>query len=250
MMDFEQILEECLERLAGGETAETCLAKYPQHAAELRPLLTAAEKMGANVQVRPLPEFKMRTREQLIKHMQANPRQAAKPVMAPLFRLGFGMATLLLAFFITGTALAQSALPGEALYPWKLASEQTWLYVAPDPLGAKLAIAERRIDEALVSSGKPAAMEIALRGYDNILADLESYTDLTDRKRIELALQIQDERLKLLEPPAIQPYNQEDVAAPESPLPESRPEIELPLSAPDILPLPVPTLETPVLPVP
>jgi hypothetical protein len=250
MMDFEQILEECLEKLADGETAETCLAQYPQHAAELRPLLAAAEKMGIGAQVHPLPKFKTQAREQLMKHMQANPRQAAKITVTPLFRLGFGMATLLLAFFITGTALAQSALPGDALYPWKLASEHAWLHVAPDPLGAKLALTERRIDEALASSGSLVAMEIALRGYDDILANLETYTGLADRQRIEAALQVQDERLNQLELPSTQPYNQEDVATPESPLPASTPETESPISTPNVLPLPVPTLETPDLPVP
>lgn len=250
MTDFEQILEECLERLADGQTAETCLAQYPQHAPELRPLLAAAEKMGIGAQVHPRPEFKMQAREQLVKHMQARPRQAANPALKPFFRLAFGMATLLLAFFVTGTALAQSALPGEALYPWKLASEQAWLYVAPDPLGANLALAERRIDEALASSGSPAAMEVALRGYDDILANLEAYTGLADRQRIEAALQIQDERLKQLELPSTWPRGEEDVATPESPLPAPQPEIELHLSTPDILPLPVPTLETPDLPLP
>jgi hypothetical protein len=249
-MDFEQILEDCLEKLSNGETPETCLAQYPRYAAELRPLLAAAEKMGTGAQVHPRPEFKARARERLSKHMQANPRQAAKPVMAPLFRLAFGMATLLLAFFITGTALAQSALPKDALYPWKLASEQAWLYIAPDPLGAKLTLTERRVDEALAVSGNPAAMEIALRGYDDLLADLASYTDLADRQRIEAALQIQNERLKQLEPPSMQPHGEEESVAPESLLATPTLEIELPLSTPDILPIPVPTLEIPVLPVP
>jgi hypothetical protein len=249
-MDFEQILEDCLEKLSGGETAETCLAQYPQYAAELRPLLAAAETMETGAQVHPQPEFKARARERLSKHMQANPRQAAKPVMTPLFRLAFGMATLLLAFFITGTALAQSALPEDALYPWKLTSEQAWLNIAPDPLGVKLALAERRVDEALAVSGNPAAMEIALRGYDDLLADLASYTDLADRQRIEAALHIQNERLKQLEPSSILPYGEEEIVAPESPLPTPTLEIESTLSTPDILPLPAPTLEIPDLPVP
>lgn len=248
-MDFEQILEDCLQRLADGETPEACLAQYPQHAVELRPLLIAAETMGASAQAHPLPEFKMRTREQLIKHMQANPRQVAKPIMAPLFRLAFGMTTLLLAFFVVGTALAQSALPGEALYPLKLASEQAWLHIAPDPLGAKLALTERRIDEAMATSGNPAAMEIALREYNNILASLESYTELADRQRIEAALQIQTEQLKDAGLLTTLPANEETLT-PEPLLPLTAPDVELPLATPEILPVAVPTLEIPSLPQP
>lgn len=248
-MDFEQILDNCLERLARGETLEACLSQYPQQAAELRPLLAAAEKMETGTQVQPLPAFRLRARGQLIAHMRAHPRRAAKPVFAPLFRLAVGLATLLLAFLVTGTALAQSALPGEALYPWKLTSEQAWLRLSPDPPGAQLALAARRVDEALAVSDDPAALGIALRGYRDILAELAMYTDPAARQRIELGLQIQKERLKESGLAPILPAG-EETPAPEPLLPLPTPDVELPLSTPEILPLDVPTLETPGLPLP
>jgi inhibitor of cysteine peptidase len=40
--DIEKILDECIDRMNGGESLEDCLAGYPEHAAELRPLLLAA----------------------------------------------------------------------------------------------------------------------------------------------------------------------------------------------------------------
>ena len=40
--DIEKILDECIDRLNGGESLEDCLASYPEHDEELRPLLLAA----------------------------------------------------------------------------------------------------------------------------------------------------------------------------------------------------------------
>lgn len=40
--DVEKILDECIDRMSGGESLEACLASYPEHAGELRPLLLAA----------------------------------------------------------------------------------------------------------------------------------------------------------------------------------------------------------------
>ena len=45
MHQQNDILELCLERLAQGDTVENCLADYPQEAAELRPLLQAAQQL-------------------------------------------------------------------------------------------------------------------------------------------------------------------------------------------------------------
>ena len=40
------ILNRCLEEIAAGETADACLARYPEYAAELRPLLAMAGELG------------------------------------------------------------------------------------------------------------------------------------------------------------------------------------------------------------
>jgi len=40
--DIEKILDECIDRMSAGEPLENCLADYPEHAVELRPLLLAA----------------------------------------------------------------------------------------------------------------------------------------------------------------------------------------------------------------
>jgi hypothetical protein len=197
----EFVLEECLELLAQGETLQDCLARYPEQAAELEPLLAAALRLqNAGEQVSPSLLFKSRTRAQLRAHMDAHPRKLRQGFWFPRFSLAMrvvsGLAALLLACTITGTALAQSALPGETLYSWKLTSERAWRTLSPDPVGVDLARAERRIDEALAVSSNVDAQGIALHDYQNIVADLEQYEDLSVQERISSGLKIQQEKLK------------------------------------------------------
>ena len=43
----DDVLNECIERLAAGETVEQCLASYPDYAVELEPMLrTSASTMN------------------------------------------------------------------------------------------------------------------------------------------------------------------------------------------------------------
>ena len=39
--DFNEILDECVDRINRGERLEDCLASYPEHTEELEPLLQA-----------------------------------------------------------------------------------------------------------------------------------------------------------------------------------------------------------------
>ncbi len=86
------------------------------------------------------------------------------------------LAALAAAFAVTGTALAQTALPGDTLYPWKLSSEQLWRAASPDPMGVDLYLAGRRAGEvASVSHAACGAgcTTMALNGYHEVLSRLE-----------------------------------------------------------------------------
>ena len=50
------ILNRCLEEIAAGETIGACLARYPEHAAELGPLLAMAGELGTLEQGRRVKE--------------------------------------------------------------------------------------------------------------------------------------------------------------------------------------------------
>ena len=192
------VLEECLERMAQGETMEACLARYPEQAAELKPLLAAANRLEKGAQLRPSAGFKARTRARLVSQMAAHPRGGKSPVRRlPVFsRLAFGLSALLLALAITATALAQSALPGETLYAWKLTSEQVWRAVSPDPAGVDLVLSERRLDEAVAVSGNANAQGVALDGYHKILTNLGHDKNPSDQVRIQAVLKTQQAKYR------------------------------------------------------
>ncbi len=194
---FERALDDCLERLMGEEAGlEDCLQGYPEFADELRPLLKAASQVKRGAEAQPSPEFRRRGRAQLMTHMRAHPRRSVTyrtRGLAPAYRLAIGLTTLVLAVFVTGTAFAQSAMPGDLLYGWKLASESAWRAVSPDPVATDLALAGRRTQELLAVSGPDRG--IALQGYQQVLNRLVSQTDPVGQQRIFPILTVQRERL-------------------------------------------------------
>jgi uncharacterized protein (DUF433 family) len=44
-MNLTTITDDCLERLARGESVADCLARYPEAADQLAPILSAAEQL-------------------------------------------------------------------------------------------------------------------------------------------------------------------------------------------------------------
>ncbi len=137
MNELETILEECLDQLEGGESnIDECLARYPEHAAQLTPLLSAATKLAVAREVRPSPAFRARNRTELNIYIQKHPQ--LKPVSPLFWRFTISLVTMVLAFVATGTAFAQKALPGDSLYSWKLTSENIWREISADPLGTDL----------------------------------------------------------------------------------------------------------------
>jgi len=177
MNDFEQVLEKCINELASGaSTLDECLARHPEHAVQLRPLLLTVARVEMGNEVQPSAAFKARARANLTLHMQAHPRKRAWSGFA-FWRLASVLAVLALAFLITGTVYAQGVLPGDPFYNWKLVSERVWRSVSPDHVNTDLAIANRRIGEMNVVANDPIRMARALEGYYEVVARLESEFD-------------------------------------------------------------------------
>ncbi len=64
---IEAILDQCLEDISlKHATLDECLAKYPDYAAELKPLLEAALALEQATDVRPTAEFKDKLRERIL----------------------------------------------------------------------------------------------------------------------------------------------------------------------------------------
>jgi hypothetical protein len=191
--ELETILDICLSQIKDGESdVEECLALYPEQAAQLEPLLKAATKLARGREVIPDPAYRARTRARLSIYMQQNPQRKR---VSPLFwRFAIGIATMLLAFLATGTSFAQSALPGDQLYTWKLTSENVWRMTSNDQLGVDITLSNRRVNELVVLSQDQMRRARALESYEKLLVKFKAAND-KDRTRIMPVLRTQHEAL-------------------------------------------------------
>ncbi|NJN98516.1 MAG: hypothetical protein HC875_32720 [Anaerolineales bacterium] len=159
-------------------------------------------------EVRPTATFKSRTRAELMAHMRTHPRQAQPGLRTVLFPRGFGfalgqtfnaasgLAAIVVLVLGTITVLAQTALPGDALYRWKVGSEQVWRAVHLDPFETDLLLADRRVGELTSVAGNPEAEDIARQEYQESLATLISeYPTADSQAAISAALQEQQNNL-------------------------------------------------------
>jgi len=161
---FENILDECLERLRQGESLEQCLARYPERAAELEPLLrvaTASQKASSAVE--PRPEFKTRTRYQVQSWLQDKERKTEpkKPSLVGWMpRWAVVVASVVLIFLLAGTgtvAASSTSMPDDTLYPVKLATERVQLRLSRGDISkarVNVRLADRRVKEILYLAKK------------------------------------------------------------------------------------------------
>jgi hypothetical protein len=170
---LEHALEECLTRMRlEGVSPEECLAQYPQYRDELTPLLQASLHLHSLDDLEPRPEFRAQTRAKLLEHMRANPRRSEPWFRSLAFKYAASLAILFVALTTTGTALAQSALPGDTLYGWKLASERIWYSLQQNPLDADIFLSTRRVHEIQTIKGMANLEEIGIGAYQTILQQL------------------------------------------------------------------------------
>jgi len=123
--EFDNILNECLDRLMKGGTVESCLHDYPQYAAELKPILTVAQDTRVVSTFKPRPEFRQRAANEFQAALRDLP--VKKPGMAFKWQLRWAMpVAIILVLLISGTgtvAAATNALPDSPLYSIKMAAE-------------------------------------------------------------------------------------------------------------------------------
>jgi len=190
---LESILDECLERMLGGESIEACLNAYPEQTSELEPLLrTSHVFIRKSMAIQPAPEFKARVYSRLQAMFYAKEEKAERRARIPIWRRGWALATTaILGFLLIGggtIAASAHALPDEPLYPVKLTGEQVRLILTFSDVGeAKLHIqfAERRADEML---------EMASQGKNGKISMLtEQITNHLDKAYMMVGIQIAGE---------------------------------------------------------
>jgi len=194
MNKIDTIFEECLDRIQSGESSlEECVARYPEHAAELTSLLRASTRLGRAGEVMPSPVFKARTRTELNAYIHAHPRVKRTSPFA--WRLAYNVVTSLLAFLILGTAIAQRALPGDTLYDWKLTSERVWRTVSIDRLATDLTLSNRRVKELVRVYGDENRRTRAVANYQQMLVRFKSDQDIRHQERIIPVLRFHQQSL-------------------------------------------------------
>jgi len=200
--EIEEILLECIEAIKAGQSdIDGCLRQYPSLREELEPLLNIAISLREPPDIRPSQEFKMRARVSLMDHIYAdgratklsNPGTVARAkgiaysirlkamtvalaVVACLFGLGGGLAYA-----------SQDSLPGDNLYPVKLATEQIRRVITVndvDEVKLELELANTRLGEiAAVAHRGYEPLSTAIDGYEkNLVLALENTEDIEDTK--------------------------------------------------------------------
>lgn len=195
MKDFYRILDECFTKLSSGTaTVDECLARYPEYAEQLKPLLqTVLVQNRERDMMPPLPAFSAAAHSAVIQNMRPNPRQPQSIALS--WRTMLVLAMLIAGLLVTGTVHAQSALPGDVYYPWKRTSELAWQALAPNQVTVDIILAERRLNEWIAVSKDPALNASAMRSYQEALFRLESVDDVVSIARITPELQSQQQTL-------------------------------------------------------
>lgn len=184
-MNLADVLEQCLQEIEAGATVEECLARYPEYAEELRPLLQTAVLLRQAPRATPAPAFRAATRERL--------RRLTPPVApgasrdgrvhfpAPIHwwqRLGetlsrrrwapalVGTLVAVLLLVVVGGSVVSAAgnsLPGQPLYRVKRATEHLALGLASSEarrVDLRLKFAARRLQEAAQASDYASSLII------------------------------------------------------------------------------------------
>lgn len=171
---FNDILNECLEHmLAGDETLEQGLQRYPEYASELEPLLRTAITLKKAVDIKPSADARARVRYQL-QSVMAKPK-IERRVRAAVPRWAVAVCAVLLVFVLSGSTVlaADGSMPGNPLYAVKLMTENVRISLAgseEDKAELYAAFAGRRVAELeyMVEKGKLANAErVAQRLYNH-----------------------------------------------------------------------------------
>jgi hypothetical protein len=131
-------LENCLQALERGQTAETALKRYPDLAQELRPLIEASIRARTLGKVSIPVDVQRRGRTRLLQYaaqLRESGRSSGRRTMPAFSRVAIvlGLASI---FVLSSTGLvgaSSGALPGDQLYPVKRTWEGLRLFFVVNP---------------------------------------------------------------------------------------------------------------------
>lgn len=138
MTNLFDALEICLQEMERGADLDSALARFPEHAGELRPILETAIKARSMAPDEPSPDAVKRSRARVLqraaglRESKAGARRRVIPAFSRL-AISFALTALFLASGAGLVNVSASALPGENLYPVKRSWENIRLFFIFDP---------------------------------------------------------------------------------------------------------------------
>jgi len=186
-MDFDDVLNECLERVLHGETIDQCLSRFPQYADKLKPLLDTWLQVKKAVTVDPRPEFRANARLQFQAALNASESKPKVGFLDWLKQPQWAAVTAFALLIVLGTttaALANGSMPDQALYPVKLAVETIQISLTPsaESRGELYArFLERRIEEItrMAEENKPDKILLVTARLNSMVSAIASLTTAT-----------------------------------------------------------------------
>lgn len=171
-------LETCLQILEKGETIDSALARFPDLAEELRPIIEASLH-AQTLAVADIPgDVQRRGRARLLQHA-SQMREAKRAPRRRTWLFSFrpvAVTLMLVVFFLSSTGLVRAsngALPGDNLYPVKRTWENVTLAFAPtqkrDQL--KLTYETERVEEINELFTEGRSETVSFLGYVNQQAE-------------------------------------------------------------------------------
>jgi hypothetical protein len=222
--DLTKILAICLDALESKEhTLDELLSLYPEYREELKNLLPIAITLRKSDPVTARPEFAQlspaRMQKRLVPHSQNGLVYFFQQTVAGVSRK-IALASLIVILMITGSLASAgtlvyasgNAIPGDFLYPVKLAAEDTRLWIADDDMEMtiRIELLKIRVDEIdqLIESKREEDLNLSLSGYAKIIDDItkpisnagkkSGSTPNTQTILLEEALTTQTERINSL----------------------------------------------------
>ncbi len=199
--EFDAILNECLDLLRQGADVPTCLARYPEHADKLRPLLRLAADIHAVITPAPTGAARLAGRRRMLealsqRRMQPQPLAAqAAPARArsipfrnvyPVMRLALAIMIVAIVAASWTVAASASSLPGDALYPVKLTVQQAQIALTLDAdararLEEQIQVQQQQDIQAAQRTRRQAAVKL-----EGCLEQIEGDTWIVSGLRITL----------------------------------------------------------------
>ena len=167
---FPDVLNDCLDRLAQGQSVDDCVTRYPRDRELLAPLLETATKARLLERIKPRPEFKAAARARLEQHLAQTKRRWSIWGRLPIPRAPVWASALLVVFVVFGGGgggvvwASSGSTPDQPLYPVKLATEHVRKAVTFSSEGKaslEAQFADRRAEELaeMASKNKPERVQ-------------------------------------------------------------------------------------------